>query len=186
MKGKLFFNILIVLFLVSASAWSATSGATETIKEVYTEVTAAGDRQKIIKILEKYSCFDCLASDILDEFCKNLSDEQCKSLKSTFIGLLKHSTADKLSQYKDNHTKYLDEEQKNGNTIVHTEVSSDGRTVTIDYQMKLISGKWLIVNYIVEDIDTVRNYRKQFKRLFAKQSFEKILNNLKNRLNNYK
>ena len=53
----------------------------------------------------------------------------------------------------------------------------------LDYHLELLDGTWKIVNYVADGADTVRNYRKQFKRLFSEYSFEQILNRLKAKIN---
>jgi ABC-type transporter MlaC component len=38
------------------------------------------------------------------------------------------------------------------------------------------------VNYVVDDIDTVRNYRKQFTQLLAKETVEQVIERLEKKI----
>ena len=41
---------------------------------------------------------------------------------------------------------------------------------------------WVIVNYVVDDVDTVRNYRKQFTQLLAMKTFEQVMSQLEKKI----
>jgi hypothetical protein len=43
----------------------------------------------------------------------------------------------------------------------------------------------MIVNYVVDDIDTIRNYKKQFMRLFAKKTFDQVMERLRKKIADY-
>jgi hypothetical protein len=43
----------------------------------------------------------------------------------------------------------------------------------------------MIVNYVVDDIDTVRNYKKQFMRLFARNTFDRVMERLRKKIAAY-
>ena len=88
--------------------------------------------------------------------------------------------------YKSEKINYDKEEIKGNKATVKTTLVSRDKQVRIDYQLEKVGNKWQIVNYIVEDIDTVDNYKKQFTRMFKKDTFEKIINNLKQKTTTYK
>ena len=70
--------------------------------------------------------------------------------------------------------------------LFKTKVKSDNRSVKLNYEFKKIGSGWKIVNYIVDDVDTIRNYKKQFRRLFKKNTFEQIIKNLEKKIRKYK
>lgn len=187
MKKKYLSNlIIIILFALSVSAVYSGSGASQTIKNINKKINSSKIKHNIANVLEENTCFDCIASEVLDKYCKKLSDEQCKEIKEVFTEMLKYSTAEKLSMYSAEKIEYLGEESKGSSTIVKTKVISDNRTVKINYELKNINGQWKIVNYIVQDINTIKNYKKQFRTLFRKQSYDKIIKKLKSKLEEYK
>jgi len=138
--------------------------------------------EKISNILADITNFNTLSNNVTSSFCKNLNADQCKQFNSTFIDLIKTSTASKLSKYKSEKINYDKEEIKGNKATVKTTLVSKDKQVRIDYQLEKVGSKWQIVNYIVEDIDTVDNYKKQFVRMFKKDSFEKIINSLKQKI----
>ncbi len=182
---KLIFNI-IIFFSAIALINAAGGGATDIIKTLNSKISGVKSKEKIAKELEEYSCFSCISSDVLDKYCKNLSDKQCADIKDVFAEMVKYSIADKLSGFSSYSISYLGEETNDGLTTVKTNVKSGEKSYSINYEMKQISGKWKIVNYIVEDISTSKNYKKQFRKLFKKQSYDQIISRLKSKLKELK
>jgi len=51
--------------------------------------------------------------------------------------------------------------------------------VELDYQLERgADGRWRIVNYVVDGVDTVRNYRRQFARILQESSMADLIDRL--------
>ncbi len=192
-KLNLISSMILMIFAMSLSA-SAIESPTNVIKnsnkKILEIVKSTPNTQqatfKIVKLLEEISNFNTLANNVTSGFCKNLNTDQCSKFNTTFIDLLKYSTAKKLSKYKSEKIDYLKEEISGNKATVKTLVYNGDKKFKIDYQLEKSNNKWQIVNYIVEDINTVDNYKKQFGRLFKKNSVEQIIANLKTKIEAYK
>lgn len=193
MKKSHLIRLVAALFLLLSSSVYAGETPTEMIKnsnKKISELSAQNANQQAVKKIAEYldniSNFKSLSESVTAGFCKNLKAEECKEFNITFIELLKYSTAKKLSNYKSEKTEYKSEEISGNNATVKTIVKNGDKEFKVDYVLEKNKGKWQIVNYIVEDINTADNYRKQFSRLFKKQSFDKIIDNLNKKVASYK
>lgn len=194
MKKYKFLSIFALLMLAIFTQSNAAESPTDVIKNGNKKIAEAVSStknpaqltEKISAILADITNFNTLSNNVTAGFCKNLTADQCKLFNSSFIDLIKTSTASKLSKYKSEKINYDKEEIKGNKATVKTTLVSKDKQVRIDYQLEKVGNKWQIVNYIVEDIDTVDNYKKQFTRMFKKDTFEKIINNLKQKTTTYK
>jgi len=62
-------------------------------------------------------------------------------------------------------------------------LSLDGRKVPIFYRLTNKSGQWKVYDLIIEGVSLVKNYRTQFREILAKDSPEKLLEILRNKVN---
>lgn len=192
-KFNLISSILVVFFAIMFSA-NAAESPTDLIKNANKKIAeivkanpnAQQASSKIISLLEGISNFNSLANNVTAGFCRNLTKDQCSQFNNTFIELLKYSTAKKLSKYKSEKIDYGKEVINGNKAEVKTVINNGDKKFKIDYQLEKINNKWQIVNYIVEDINTADNYKKQFTRLFKKSNFDQVIANLKKKIEEYK
>ena len=91
-----------------------------------------------------------------------------------------------MGRYRAEGFRYLNEEVTGNKAIVKAIAFYKDDEVQLDYQFERgDSGQWKITNYILDDIDTVRNYKKQFTRLFAKKTFDKVVERLRKKIADY-
>jgi phospholipid transport system substrate-binding protein len=190
MKVKLI-SISLVLLLVTTTMLFAANSPISVIKQTNKDLTKKTDGKKadieiIVDVLEQSTDFESIATSVLAKHCKKISKDECKRINEVFVELLKYSTAKKLRNSNENTTEYLSEKISKKSATVHTIVKSGKRKVKIDYQMESKDGSWKIINYIVDDIDTIKNYKKQFKRLFKKSSVDEIIAKLEKKIKKYK
>ncbi len=73
-------------------------------------------------------------------------------------------------------TELLQKMLKKGRAEVQSNiVLSDGRKVPIFYRLTNKSGEWKVYDLIIEGVSLVKNYRTQFREILAKDSPEKLL-----------
>ena len=82
-------------------------------------------------------------------------------------------------------TVHFDKEKtlKKGRAEVQSNiVLSDGRKVPIFYRLTNKSGQWKVYDLIIEGVSLVKNYRTQFREIIAKDSPEKLLDILREKV----
>jgi phospholipid transport system substrate-binding protein len=146
----------------------------------------AAAEEKILAIIDSVTDYESLAGKATDRSCRDLSEEECREFRKVFIELLRISAVKKLGRYRADRFSYLGEELSGDEAVVETVAYFGEDEVSLEYHLDRSGGEWRIVNYVVDDIDTIRNYKKQFNRLFAKKSLEEVLQRLRDRIAQYR
>jgi len=139
-------------------------------------------KNEIIQIMESVTDLDEISNRTTSGFCRNLSPEQCAEFNQVFKQLLRASSMSKVGRYRADRFEYLEEKIEGNKALVKTTAYYEGEYLTLDYLLEYKNNKWKIVNYITDDVDTIRNYRKQFIRLFAKNTFSEVIARLNKKL----
>ena len=113
-----------------------------------------------------------------------MSAEQQKEFVELFQQLLQNVYADRLLAYTDQKVVFENERQlKKGQVEVQSSlVLSDGRKVPIYYRATKKSGEWKVYDLVIEGVSMVKNYRTQFREIIAKDSPDKLLEILRNKV----
>ena len=186
------FALLVVVGTVLTSADGYGGTPLDTVKEsnnrvleIYAtggEVTAETEK-RIYDIVDGVTDYDAIAAGATGRICRTkLKEEECSRFKEVFTRLLRVSAIKKLGRYRADSFEYLGEEVNGKEALVRTAANFKEERFMLDYLLGEKEGHWVIVNYIVEDVDTVRNYRKQFARMFAKMSYQKVVEKLEKRI----
>lgn len=140
---------------------------------------------QLMTVIDGVTSFETISHRVIDRFCKKLTKAQCETFDRIFQQLLRVSSLKKMGRYRADKFDYMGEEIDKNTAIVKTIAYYKEEKAQLDYYLELVDGKWKIVNYVVDDIDTIRNYKKQFLRLFAKKSFDQVMERLKKKISGY-
>jgi phospholipid transport system substrate-binding protein len=150
------------------------------------DVMNDNDRAKMLKLIESHTDFETMAKRVVEPFKKQQNAAQQKEFAQTFKELMQSSSVRKLGKYRATRFDYLGEEIHDGQTIVKTLAYYKDETLHMDYVFETVGDSPKVVDYVVEDVATVRNYRKQFRRLFQKKSFEAVMEQLRKKIRQYR
>ncbi len=126
-----------------------------------------------------------ISGRIINRFCDKISKSQCEYFDRVFQDFLIVSILGKLHRHHAVHFKYLQEKIDRNIAVVKAAVTYKNETVDVEYRLENFEGHWLIVNSIVDDIDMIENYQKQFEKLFLRYPFDKIISRLLNKISRY-
>ncbi len=136
--------------------------------------------------MESVTDFDLMADRAVGGICKQTSTTLCDNLKNEFIKLLKLNATKKLGRYRADRFDYQGEDiATGGQAIVKTIAHFKDDSVPLDYVLEKKDKKWVVVNYISNDVDTILNYQKQFARITRKNSVEFLISRLKKKSAQY-
>ncbi|MGD2086517.1 MAG: ABC transporter substrate-binding protein [Candidatus Aminicenantes bacterium] len=195
--GKLkYFSIFILCFLVMGitAAEVMIMRPREVVKRSNQNVQSilkaqktvdAQTEAKLLEIINRVTDFETISQRVIQRFCKELTQQQCETFDRVFQRLLRVSSLKKMGRYRADRFDYLSEERKEKTAIVKTIAYYKEEKAQLDYYLEFKNDKWMIVNYVVDDIDTVRNYKKQFMRLFAKKTFDQVMERLRKKIADY-
>jgi ABC-type transporter MlaC component len=133
---------------------------------------------EIMKIMDSVTDFDEISKQTIERFCEELSPAECEEFDRVFQRLLRISSIKKLGRYRADRFDYLGDDVEGKTAIVLTTAYYKDEEVSLDYHLELIGDKWLIVNYVADDVDAIRNYQKQFQRILRKGSFSDLIKRL--------
>ncbi len=184
-------SLLLLTGGLSSIAGIQYPSALETIQDANKKILAiyAGTPQidhaaksEIVRIMEEVTDLDHISRSTIQHFCQDLTSQQCQDFHRLFKQLLRASSMHKLGLYRADRFEYLGEEATGRTAVVKTIAYYKDDFMTLDYHMELQEGGWKIINYITDDVDTIRNYRKQFRRLFAENSHQEVMKRLEDKI----
>jgi phospholipid transport system substrate-binding protein len=186
--------ILALLLMIPLQGYAAT--AMETVEKGVNELLAtlgdpafkakAKDAQ-IAQIGEQINTifdFKELSRRTLGREWRKMKPEQQKEFVELFRELLQGVYADRLLAYSDQ--KVLFEKEimlKKGRAEVQSYLqTSDGKKIPLFYRLTDKSGSWKVYDVVIEGVSMVKNYRTQFRQILAKDSPEKLLEVLRDKV----
>ena len=140
---------------------------------------------KIYSVIDGVTDFAGISDSVTSRFCIKLTAGECEEFNEVFTRLLRLSSIKKLGRYRADGFEYLGEETDGESAVVRTIALYGEEKIYLDYSLEEREGSWRIVNYVVDDVDTIRNYRKQFIRLFSRKSFPEVIERLEERISSY-
>jgi phospholipid transport system substrate-binding protein len=115
---------------------------------------------------------------------KKMKAEQQKEFVELFRELLQGVYADRLLAYSDQKIIFDKETMlKKGRAEVQSYLqTSDGKKIPLFYRLTDKNGSWKVYDVIIEGVSMVKNYRTQFKQILAKDSPDKLIEILREKV----
>ena len=126
-----------------------------------------------------------LSRRTLGKSWKKMNAEQQTEFVKLFKELLQGVYADRLLAYSDQKVIFDKEIMlKKGRAEVQSYLqTSDGTKVPLFYRLTDKSGSWKVYDVIIEGVSMVKNYRTQFREIISKDSPDKLLEVLRDKVN---
>jgi phospholipid transport system substrate-binding protein len=189
------FTILAMCLLLPFQGFAATpmetveKGVNTVIKTLGDPAFKAKPKDVQIKIIGKevdhIFDFNELSRRTLGRDWKKMSAEQQKEFVNLFKQLLQGVYADRLLAYSDQKVIFDKETMlKKGRAEVQSYLeTSDGSKIPLFYRLTDKSGSWKVYDIIIEGVSMVKNYRTQFRQILSKNSPDKLIEILRNKVN---
>ena len=187
--------ILVVLVMVPLHGYAATpketveTGVNKLLKTLGDPAFKAKSEDERIAIIgaEIETVFDFkeLSRRTLGREWKKMKAEQQIEFVQLFRELLQGVYADRLLAYSGQKIIFDKETMlKKGRAEVQSYLqTSDGKKIPLFYRLTDKSGSWKVYDVIIEGVSMVKNYRTQFRQILTKDSHEKLLEILRNKVN---
>jgi phospholipid transport system substrate-binding protein len=188
-------SILVVFVMVPLHGWAATpketveAGVNNLLKTLGDPAFKAKPEDERISIIgaeiEKVFDFEELSRRTLGRDWKKMKPEQQKEFVQLFRELLQGVYADRLLAYSDQKIIFGKETMlKKGRAEVQSYLqTSDSKKIPLFYRLTDKSGSWKVYDVIIEGVSMVKNYRTQFRQILAKDSPDKLLQVLRDKVN---
>lgn len=194
MKKLVFTSITVTIVLGFTALNSAPRSPLMVIKSSNTRVQSIlkgvdkvdpTTEKKIYRILDNVTSWSYISRNATRLSCAKLNSGQCRKFNTTFQRLLKVSSIKKAGRYRAEGFEYLGQNIYGRRAIVRTIAIYKKDRVTLNYHLNFVGGRWLITNYVVDDVDTIRNYKKQFRLMFARKTYNQVIKILNKRIKRY-
>ena len=187
------FNLVLAILLLSASAHAGL--ATDQIKATVDKALVVlrdpklkpaaklkERREQLKQILFTRFDFTEMAKRSLGANWRRRTAQEQDEFVRLFTDVLERAYADIIESYSEEKIVYLNERIDAEYADVNSKIfTGKGQEYTINYKAHLIGNEWKVYDVVAENISLVNNYRSQFTRVIAKDSYEELVRRLKNK-----
>ena len=138
------------------------------------------------KIVGGFLDFEELARRSLIKHWDGLTAKQRTEFVKTLRELVERNYIKQLYGQPDYDLR-LEKEQTEGSDAtvlgtLHTKAKGKKVTMTLEYKFIRKNNRWLVYDVITDDLSLLENYRAEFNKVIAKESFDKLLGKMKKKL----
>ncbi len=107
---------------------------------------------------------------------RKLSDRQKDEFVELYRGLLERTYLKKIEAYQNEKILYKGQRLRGKYAIVKTIVVTSKQTeIPVDYKLLKRGDGWIVYDVIIEGVSLVNNYRRQFKSIIRRSSYEGLV-----------
>lgn len=149
-------------------------------------VTGPGDRPaKLVQLkalLRDFLDTEALARKAMGRHLDGRTPAQTKEFLSIFRDLFVRTYVQRLLLFDAPDFGYRSEKVTGDTAEVGTQIITPKDEFAVDYRMKKTGSGWIATDILVEDVSLADNFRSQFDKALAKDSFDGLLERLRNKL----
>jgi phospholipid transport system substrate-binding protein len=198
-KNSSMLKIFVVFLLTAALSVVARTAAagvpTEQIKttvekalvvlkdpQLKTPAKMSERRDQLKQILFARFDFTEMARRALGANWRRRTPQEQEEFVRLFTEVLERAYAGIIESYSDEKIFYTNERIDGSFADVGSKiVTSKGEEYSINYKAHLVSNEWKVYDVVAENISLVNNYRSQFTRVIAHESYDELVRRLKNK-----
>jgi phospholipid transport system substrate-binding protein len=110
------------------------------------------------------------------------SPQEQEEFVRLFTEVLEHAYAGIIESYTDEKIVYTNERVDGTYADVSSKIfTTKGEEYSINYKAHLVSNEWKVYDVVAENVSLVNNYRSQFNRVIAHDSYEELIRRLKDK-----
>jgi phospholipid transport system substrate-binding protein len=112
---------------------------------------------------------------------RKLSPQEQDEFIRLFTDLLERAYLDQIETYNDEKFAYAKETVDQDYAEVQSRIVTSKAEYSLNYRLHLAGSEWKVYDVVVENISLVNNYRAQFSRIVANQSYEELVRRMKDK-----
>ena len=171
-----------IALLVTAGLAAAAAGPRDVVRSLADEVlvvlknkslSSAQKREQIETIADRGVDFATLSKLVLARNLSRFSADEQVQFQKEFRRHLSVTYGDSVDSYKNQEVEITsDREEARGDVTVKTKITRGGGPddILVDYRLRQVNGQWKIIDFVVEGVSLVANFRSQFQDLLANQT----------------
>jgi len=162
----------------------------EAITAILNEYDPLGSdgEELVYEVMDGVTDFQTMSAAAIDGVCtdREIPADKCGEWKTVFGDLLRIRSIKGVGRYRADRVDYLNEEIDGERAVVNTLAYYEDEEIAIDYELEDYEDSWRIINYVIDDVDTVRSYHRRFKRLLDGQSVDDVIERLRARIEEFR
>ena len=112
---------------------------------------------------------------------RKLSPQQQEEFIRLFTDLLERAYIDQIEAYNNEKFVYAKETVDQDYAEVQSKIVTAKAEYSLNYRLHLAGSEWKVYDVVVENISLVNNYRAQFSRVIANQSYDELVRRMKDK-----
>jgi phospholipid transport system substrate-binding protein len=178
-----------LLFFALAAAPSvqvADGTATEQVKATVDHVLRIlrehppSEDEQLQRVIAQRFDFADMAQRSLGSRWRKLTRTEQQEFVDVFTKLLKENYLDQIKAYQNQEVQFIGERRDGDFAVVETRiVPQQGEPIAVNYRLQLSGGEWKVYDVVIENVSLVNNYRSQFSRVLARNSFSELIRRMK-------
>ena len=140
---------------------------------------------EILNIVSEYFNFDEMAKRAMGRPWKDQAPDKRQEFVQLFKQLLFNTYINRIGNYTGSKERvFYDSEKLDGDyALVQTHIVYQGNNnVQIQYRLHRDVGEWKVYDVVVEGISIVENYRSQFASILTNESFDSLLDRVRQKI----
>ena len=139
-------------------------------------------RDQLKQILYARFDFSEMAKRSLGANWRRRSPQEQEEFVRLFTDVLERAYAEIIESYSDEKIVYLNERIDAGFADVTSKIiTGKGQEYSINYKAHYVGNEWKVYDVIAENVSLINNYRSQFTRVIARDSYEELVRRLKDK-----
>jgi phospholipid transport system substrate-binding protein len=170
---------------LGATVVAAAPGPRDVVRQLGDEVLAVlrdkslssdQKRERILDISRRGVDFETLSRLVLARNWSRLTPDEQARFQEEFRRHLAVTYGNAVDNYR-NETMVItaDREEARGDWTVKTKIPRGGDEILVDYRLRQVNGEWKIIDFIVEGVSLVSNFRSQFQDLLASKTPKELI-----------
>ncbi|NKB87309.1 MAG: hypothetical protein GKS06_03705 [Acidobacteria bacterium] len=142
----------------------------------------------VYEVMDGVTDFQEMSAATINDLCgeNEIPGEKCGEWKKVFGDLLRIRSIKGVGRYRADSFDYLNEEIAGERAVVNTLAHYEDEEVTIDYELASRGDGWVIVNYVIDDVDTSYSYNRRFGRLLDDDTVDDVIQLLLDRIEDFR
>ena len=145
------------------------------------DLPTAEKRVRLERIVYANVDFDVLARLVLAQEWNRFSEAQHATFLAEFKQHLSQTYGDRIESYRDERVEIVGErDEVRGDHTVRTKIVRDGpNDIAVDYRLRAHEGNWRIIDFVIEGVSLVANYRAQFQEVLGNGGPARLIEELR-------
>jgi phospholipid transport system substrate-binding protein len=141
-------------------------------------------REKLRTIISDRFNYKQMVMRSLAKSYKSRTKKEREKFIGLFKRLLENSYAAKIENYQNEQINYVGEQIKGKYALVKTQIVRKDGTIDVDYKLIKEEGRWMVYDFVIEEVSLIRNYRSQFNKIIKTESYDALVSKLSKKINN--